>query len=151
MNYKGKVEIDAPALDVWVFVLDVDKFASCMPGVEDLVRVDDRTFTGKMRAKVGPISGEFAFQAQIVEAEAPVRLAAHVEGTDTLTNSTMTSDITMTLAAKGDSKTELEYQATVNINGRLAIIGDMVLRATGAQVIKEFFKRLREQVSTVTT
>ena len=151
MNYKGKVEIDADALDVWDFVLDVDKFASCMPGVEDLVRVDDRTFTGKMRAKVGPISGEFAFQAQIVEAQAPVSLTAHVEGTDTLTKSTMTSDITMNLAATDKGKTELEYQATVDVKGRLAIIGDMVLRATGAQVIKEFFKRLREQMSNVTT
>ena len=147
MNYKGKVEINAAAADVWEFVLDVDKFASCMPGVEDLVRVDDRTFTGKMRAKVGPISGEFAFQAQIVDSEAPVRLTAHVEGTDSLTNSTMTSDITMNLAAAGEDKTEREYQATVNVEGRLAIIGDMVLRATGAQVIKEFFKRLRDQMN----
>jgi uncharacterized protein len=150
MNYIGKIEINAAAADVWEFVLDVDKFASCMPGVEDLVRVDDHTFTGKMRAKVGPISGEFAFQAQIVDSEAPVRLTAHVEGTDSLTNSTMTADITMNLAAIGDDKTELEYQATVDVKGRLAIIGDMVLRATGAQVIKEFFKRLRDQMNEAT-
>ncbi|MDA0797664.1 MAG: SRPBCC domain-containing protein [Chloroflexi bacterium] len=147
MNYKGKIEIDAAALDVWEFVLDVDKFASCMPGVEDLVRVDDKTFTGKMRAKVGPISGEFVFEAQIVDAEAPVKLTAHVEGKDTLTNSTMTSDIEMNLASEGDTKTELTYSATVDVQGRLAIIGDMVLRATGAQVIKEFFKRLRNQIT----
>lgn len=150
MNYKGKVEIDARASDVWDFVLDVDKFASCMPGVEDLVRVDDKTFTGKMRAKVGPISGEFAFQAEITDAEAPVKLTAHVEGTDSLTGSTMTSDIEMNLAALGDDKTELTYVAKVEVQGRLAIIGDMVLRATGAQVIKEFFKRLRNQVSNIT-
>ncbi len=147
MNYKGKIEIDAAALDVWEFVLDVDKFASCMPGVEDLVRVDDKTFTGKMRAKVGPISGEFVFEAQIVDAEAPVKLTAHVEGKDSLTNSTMTSDIEMNLASVGDTKTELTYSATVDVQGRLAIIGDMVLRATGAQVIKEFFKRLRNQIT----
>jgi uncharacterized protein len=137
MNYKGKVEIEAAALDVWEFVLDVDKFASCMAGVEDLERVDDKTFTGKMRAKVGPISGEFVFEAQIVDAEAPVRLTAHVEGKDSLTNSTMTAELT--------------YNAKVDVQGRLAIIGDMVLRATGAQVIKEFFKRLRNQVNDATT
>jgi carbon monoxide dehydrogenase subunit G len=151
MNYKGKIEIDAPALDVWEFVLDVDKFAACMAGVEDLVRVDDKTFTGKMRAKVGPISGEFVFEAQIVDAEAPVRLTAHVEGNDSLTNSTMTADIEMNLVAIDDKNTELTYSATVDVLGRLAIIGDMVLRATGTQVIKEFFKRLRNQVSDATT
>jgi carbon monoxide dehydrogenase subunit G len=150
MNYKGKVEIDAAALDVWEFVLDVDKFASCMAGVEDLKRVDDKTFTGKMRAKVGPISGEFVFEAQIVDAEAPVKLTARVEGKDSLTGSTMTSDIAMDLASIDDKKTELTYVASVDVDGRLAIIGDMVLRATGAQVIKEFFKRLRNQVNEAT-
>ena len=146
MRYQGKVTVHADRKDVWDFMLDVDKFAACMPGVENLKLLDDRTFEGVMRAKVGPVSGEFGFQAQIVDSEAPVRLSAQVEGTDTLTNSTMTADIHMQLAEAGSGETEVTYESEVKIKGRLAIIGDMVIRATGAQVIEEFFKRLRERV-----
>ena len=98
-----------------------------------------------MSARVGPVSGDFRFRAQIVDAEEPVSLSAHVAGEDSLTKSTMTSDITMNLSPDGIS-TELTYAAEVNIKGRLGIVGDMILRATGAQVIEEFFNRLRKKV-----
>ena len=145
MKYQGKVSLQATAEGVWDVVLDIDQFADCMPGLQDLVKIDDRTFEGGMSAKVGPVSGDFRFRAQIVDAEEPVSLSAHVEGEDSLTKSTMTSDITMTLAPDGVS-TEVTYAAEVNIKGRLGIVGDMILRATGAQVIEEFFNRLRKKV-----
>jgi carbon monoxide dehydrogenase subunit G len=146
MNYQGNVQLAAPPLAVWDFVLDVDRFASCFPGVEDLRRVDEETFAGTMQAKVGPISSSFAFEARIVDAEAPVRLTARVEGTDSLTKSVMISDISMQIASDGGAGAALAYQSKVNVKGRLGILGDMVLRATGAQVIEEFFNRLRERV-----
>jgi carbon monoxide dehydrogenase subunit G len=146
VHYKGKVNLCAEQLAVWDFMLDVNKFSACMPGVEDLTRVDDATFTGTMKAKVGPISGAFAFEAHIIESEAPKQLKAHVEGTDSLTKSTMTSDITMDIASLDAGGPELTYAASIDLKGRLAIIGDMVIRATGAQVIKVFFERMRERI-----
>ncbi len=145
MKYQGKVSLQATAEAVWDVVLDIEQFADCMPGVQDLVKIDDRTFEGGMSAKVGPVSGDFRFTSQIVDATAPVSLTAHVEGEDSLTRSTMTSDITMTLSPDGNA-TELTYTAEVNIKGRLGIVGDMILRATGVQVIEEFFNRLRKKV-----
>ena len=128
------------------FVRDVGNVAAGRAGVEDLKKIEESTLEGTMRAKVGPMSGNVAFRAKIVESEPPTQLTARVEGTDSLTKSTMTSDITMTLAPLGAEETELVYTSVVDIDGRLAIIGDMVIRATGAQVIKEFFKRLAANI-----
>ena len=146
MKYKGEVELNAPAMRVWDVVLDVDQFAACFPGVEDLVRVDDETFEGTMRAKVGPVSGNFAFRASIIDSTPPTQLTSRVEGQDSLTKSTMTGDIVMNLTETTPGSSNLAYNAEVKIKGRLGIIGDMVFRATGAQIIEEFFKRLRERV-----
>ena len=145
MKYQGKVSLQATAETVWDVVLDIEQFADCMPGMQDLVKIDDRTFEGGMSAKVGPVSGDIRFRSQIVDVDPHVSLTAHVEGEDSLTKSTMSSDITMTLAPDGTS-TELTYVAEVNIKGRLGIVGDMILRATGVQVIDEFFNRLRKKV-----
>ena len=145
MKYQGKVSLQATAETVWDVVLDIEQFADCMPGMQDLVKIDDRTFEGGMSAKVGPVSGDIRFRSEIVNVDPHVSLTAHVEGEDSLTKSTMTSDITMTLSADGTS-TELAYVAEVNIKGRLGIVGDMILRATGVQVIDEFFNRLRKKV-----
>lgn len=145
MKYQGKVAFRAAPADIWRIALDVEQFAECMPGVQNVVKIDDRTFEGGMSAKVGPVSGDFAFRSEIVEAEEPVRLAARVEGEDSLTKSAMTARIEMTLA-EADGGCELAYAAEVAIKGRLGIVGDMIIRATGMQVIDEFFNRLRAKV-----
>ena len=145
MKYQGKVAFRAAPADVWRVVLDIEQFAECMPGVRNIVKIDDRAFEGGMSAKVGPVSGDFSFRAEIVEAEEPVRLAARVEGQDSLTKSAMTASIEMTLAEE-DGGCELAYASEVTIKGRLGIVGDMILRATGMQVIEEFFNRLRAKV-----
>lgn len=146
MNFKGKVTIAAPQDKIWDTVLDVNEFSACFPGVEDLVLVDATTFTGAMKANVGPINGDFRFTARIVDSVPPSGLTAEVEGQDSLTKSTMTSTIKMALSSGEAGATDLDYQANVSVKGRLGIIGDMVLRPAGAQIIKEFFTRLRARV-----
>ncbi len=146
MKYQGKVEFEAAPLTVWDTVLDMEQFVACFPGVNDIVMIDDRTFEGGMKAQVGPVGGEFSFRAQIVESDPPARLRAEVVGEDSLTKSSMTADIEMSLAPLDGERAQLEYRSEVRIKGRLGIVGDMIIRATGAQVIEEFFRRLRERV-----
>ena len=151
MNFEGKVTLHAEQAVVWEFLLDVDQFSACMPGVEKVTKSDEHTFSGSMKAKVGPLSGEFDFRARIVESVPPTQLRALVEGTDTFTKSTVTSEVDILLTAIEPEKTELTYKAIVDIDGRLAIIGEMVLRPTGSQLIQAFFKRVIEKVESPTT
>jgi uncharacterized protein len=121
-----------------------------MPGVQRVTLVDDRTFDGTIEARVGPMSGNFAFQARIQESIPPRQLKAEVTGTDSVTKSTLRMDVTMDLEPVGAAATKLAYQAVVNIQGRLAILGDMVIRATAAVILDEFTKRLRAQLAAST-
>lgn len=150
MIFEGRIGLEAPASLVYGFLLDADRFASCVPGLEEVVRVDDRTFTGSIAASVGPISGTFSFRARIVESNPPREMVARVEGTDSVTRSTVNADLTMTLDPEGAGQTKLDYRADVDIHGRLAILGDMVLRATATLLLEEFTKRLKEQVRAAT-
>lgn len=148
MRFEDTLLIHAPAEDVWDFLLDVNRFSACMPGVDQITQVDERTFDGQITASVGPMSGKFSFRANIVESKPPTELAARVEGTDSVTKSTLTADIGMTLTAMGERETQLRQQANIEIKGRLAILGDMVVRATASLLLDEFGKRLRQQLET---
>lgn len=145
MIFADTVTVDAPASEVWDFLLDVNRSSSCMPGVDHLTLIDDRTFDGTIEARVGPIAGSFSFRAQIVDSDPPSELKAEVEGTDSVTKSTLRMDITMDLKPVGETSTELAYHAVVNVKGRLAILGDMVLRATATLILDQFAKCLRTQ------
>lgn len=148
MTFEDKLLLNAPAAEVWDLLLDVNRFAACMPGVEQVTQIDDHTFDGVMTARVGPMSGKFAFRAKIVESDPPRQLAANVEGADSVTKSKLTADMGMTLTPRGENQTELAHRATVEMHGRLAILGDMVMRATASLLIDEFGKRLRQQLET---
>ncbi len=147
MIIEGKATLPAPAPAVWATLLDVQELAACLAGVEEVRQIDDHTFEGAIRASVGPISGHFALRAQIVDAQPPRSLSVHVAGTDSVTHSTMTNDVTLTLTPLSPDATELAHHATVEIKGRLALLGDMVLRATASVMLDDFAKRLGERVA----
>ncbi len=147
MIFADTITIDAPASEVWDFLLDVNRSSSCMPGVDQVTVIDDRTFDGTIEARVGPIAGSFSFRAQIVQSDPPRELKAEVDGTDSVTKSNLRMDVAMDLKPVGETSTELAYQAVVNVKGRLAILGDMVLRATATLILDQFAKCLRAQLA----
>jgi carbon monoxide dehydrogenase subunit G len=149
--FTERLSIEAEASRVWDFLLDVNSLATCLPGVQEMNQVDDRTFDGVISASVGPIAGTFSYRAQIVESTPPVEMLAKLQGTDSVTSSTINADVRMSLDAVAAQHTELAYHATVTINGRLAILGDMVLRTTATLMLDEFARRLRRQLENPTT
>ena len=146
MIFEGKIPIRAQAPTVWDLLLDVNRMAACMPGVEEVTLIDDRTFDGVIAAAVGPISGKFSFRARIVECTPPTAMVARLEGTDSVTNSALSGEMAMALDPAGADGTELAYRASVDVQGRLAILGDMVLRTTALLIVEEFTKRLRAEL-----
>jgi carbon monoxide dehydrogenase subunit G len=147
MNFEGTSVLPGAPAAVWPVLLDVEQFSACMPGVEDVVQLDERSFTGTIRASVGPISGHFAFRSEIVDSDPARSLTVRVAGTDSVTHSDMTADVLLTLAPTGAAETEMGYRATIDVSGRLALLGDMVLRATAALMLEEFTKRLRARMA----
>jgi uncharacterized protein len=144
--FEDRVNLPATPGRVWDCLLDVNCIAACMPGVEEVQQIDDRTFDGKIAASVGPISGHFSFRAHLVESDPPREMRGEVTGEDSVTRSTINALVTMSLQQVGTAETELAYRTTIDVKGRLAILGDMVLRATTALMVDEFMKRLRRQL-----
>ncbi|MPZ75075.1 MAG: hypothetical protein GEU77_00955 [Deltaproteobacteria bacterium] len=146
MIFAGKIDLDVPVAKTWDFLIDINKFSSCLPGLQEVKQIDDKTFDGVIAANVGPISGKFSFRAMIVESKAPEQMVVKTEGTDSVTKSAVNADMTVDLHPLSENETVMDYRADIKIKGRLAILGDMVLRATATLILQEFTKRLRQGV-----
>ena len=81
MIFEGKIDLDVPAAKTWDFLIDINKFSSCLPGLQEVKQIDDKTFDGVIAANVGPISGKFSFRAMIVESKPPEQMVVKTEGT----------------------------------------------------------------------
>lgn len=144
MIFDGKIDLDVPVEKAWNYLIDINQFSACLPGIDEIKQIDDKTFDGVISATVGPISGKFSFRSTIVESCPPEQMVVRTEGTDSVTKSTVNADMTMDLHKVADNKTEMNYRADVGIKGRLAILGDMVLRATATLILQEFARRLHK-------
>jgi carbon monoxide dehydrogenase subunit G len=151
MKLDGRIEIGAPAQAVWAAVIDPVSLAACVPGVQEVRRIDDRTFEGQINASVGPMESDFAFRSVINRADFPTDLEVETSGTDSLTRSTLIATVTAEVESPAADRSVLVYHADVRISGRLAILGDMVLRATAGVIIGEVAKCLRRTLEGATT
>ena len=69
MNLSHQFEIPADIDTAWGLLLDIPRIAPCMPGAELTEIVDERTYKGLARVKIGPISLQFNGEAEIVEVD----------------------------------------------------------------------------------
>ena len=149
MKLAGTIAIAAPAAEVWALIINPVNLAACVPGVQDIRQIDDRTFEGTISASVGPIDGNFSFQSVMTRAIFPDDLVVRVEGTDSVTKSRLEMDVVVSLSELGSESTDLTYHAEVRVKGRLAILGEMMLRATAGMMIGEVTKCLRSQLDSL--
>jgi uncharacterized protein len=146
MELKGQIEIDAPAADVWAFILDSARLSSCVPGIGAVRQVDDRTFDGTVTASVGPMHGDFEFTSVIRRSDFPSDLVVEIGGSDSVTHSDVEMVVQAALQPGERAGTRLEYSMVVNVKGRLAIVGEMILRATAAAVVGQVASCLRQRL-----
>lgn len=148
MKLDGSIPIAAPIDRVWAQVVDPLTLAGCVPGIHEVRQLDDRTFAGSISASVGPLNGDFAFTSVITHTEAPSRMDVEVEGVDSVTRSRLETSVRVTLAADDDEHTTLAYHAEVRVKGRLAILGEMILRATATLMVGQVTTCLKSRLET---
>ena len=146
MRLTGKLEAEVPIDRFWAFLGDLNQFAGCVPGLESIEQVDDSTFNGVIGARVGPVTSRFAFRATIAERREPEWMVVTVDGAESATASKMGAKITLALQESGERRTSLAYEAHVSLSGKLAIMGEMVIRATAGVLLDEFADRMRRRL-----
>jgi len=145
MQIKDSFVINAPQDKVWEFLFDIPKLSECVPGIEDVEKVDDKTYRGKLVVKVGPIKSSFNGVVILKDVDAPNRIAGIVEGDDKTSASSVKATFTGTLRSV-DGGTEAAFEIDANLRGRLAQFGGPVISATAKRLTAEFAKNLRERL-----
>ena len=145
MQFKDSFVIHAPQGKVWEFLFDIPKLSECIPGIEAVEAVDDKTYRGKLVVKVGPIKSAFSGIVTLTEVDAPNRIAGTVEGDDKSSASSVKATFTGTLKTI-DGGTEAAFEVEANLRGRLAQFGGPVITATAKKLTTEFAKNLRARL-----
>ena len=146
IEIKEKFEVTAPIDRVWRFVLDPHNVAACMPGASLEEVVDDRTFVGNIKVKVGAVMASYKGRVELVEVdEATYTVKMKAEGTES-GGGTARGSMLSKLVTLPDGRTEVVAEASVDLTGRIMQVGRGMIQGVSKQLFQQFVKSARAQL-----
>jgi carbon monoxide dehydrogenase subunit G len=150
MQLTGEVTIAAARSRVWAALNDPQVLARCIEGVETLTRVTDEKgerFEGKMNAKVGPVRATFTGQVSLTNVVEPESYVLVGEGKGGVAGFAK-GEAAVRLAEQAPGQTQLSYDVTSSVGGKLAQLGARLIEGTAKGYAESFFAKLKAEVET---
>jgi len=142
-----QMKVDAPIDVAWNFVTDARRVASCMPGAEIVEEIDDKTYVGKAKVKLGAITTSYKGQVVFTEIDADARtMKLSGEGRET-GGGTAKGSLNVQLAESSEGGTELSFDVTVDLTGKVMQMGRGMIKGVSAQLFKQFSANAQAQIA----
>lgn len=139
-------QVQAPIDAVWKFVMDPQQVVTCMPGAALDEVVDDRTFIGTVKVKVGAITATYKGRVQLTQVDDQAHSMQMVaEGRETgggMAKGTMSSH----LRALPTGQTEVVVEAIVDLTGRLMQVGRGMIQGVAHQLFLQFIASAKQRL-----
>ncbi len=146
MKMEGKFTMKAPIQKVWDFLLAPGTLASCIPGAEKMEAIDDKTWEGTVKQKVGPITVKLGFTQTLTEVDPPKHVKAVGRGAAAGGAGTFSQETIVDLTEIAGGEVEVAYSSNVSMVGRLATFGERIMRAKINKIGGQFTQNLQEKL-----
>jgi carbon monoxide dehydrogenase subunit G len=139
--------IKAPAAAVWEFLIEPQRVARCLPGAAISEKLDEKTYSGAMTVKVGPVSSSYKGKV-VFERLDPARRTAEIVATGTDVRGRGGADLRLTSSVReiAPGETEVTAVSLVNITGILAQMGRGMIQDVSDQMFQVFSQRMRAEL-----
>jgi carbon monoxide dehydrogenase subunit G len=129
----------------WAEFQDIASVAQCFPGAT-VAGVEDDTFTGSVKVKLGPIALVYNGSGTFTEKdEANHRFVVDAKGKDKRGNGTAGATVTLTMDANGDS-TDVTVHTDLAITGKPAQFGRGVMQDVSDKLLGQFVTCLEQRL-----
>ena len=147
MQIEKRFVVQAGTEAVWKFLTDPVKVAGCLPGAAITGQTDERTWTGTITVKVGPVATSYRGQVHFERLD-PATHTAEIaaSGQDVRGKGGADLRMTSTLTDKGSNGTEVQVVQDISVTGLLAQMGRGMIQDVGDQLFERFTGALRAQL-----
>ena len=147
MKFSQSAQIPVAREPLWEFLMDVPKVAQSLPGVESVSKIDDTTYDGALKVRVGPIALNLLGKIIVEERDKENwRATLRAEANDRRAAGAVKGKTTMMLKALDSNQTELVVETDVNILGKIGEFGQPIIRKKADSMLKEFVENIKKQL-----
>ena len=144
MDISGEVRIPAPRQQVWDALNDPEILRQSVPGCQEIEKNSDTEFTAKVSLKLGMVKAAFKGKVTLENLDEPNSYTLRGEGQGGVAGFA-NGEATVKLTDDGDG-TLLSYESHAAVGGKLAQVGQRVIKAASDKLTAEFFTRFSEAV-----
>ena len=143
MKVQGSVTVNAPQEKVWQVLLDPLQLCRVIPGCEQARQLDATHYEAVLSVKVQFMTIRSHAKGTIVEAVSPRHLVGEMVGEPTAMAGAFRARVTIDLAP-ANGATSIHYHMDLTLLGRLASLGEAIVRSTSQQLSRQFADNLTQ-------
>ena len=145
MKIEGTYDIRAPRERVYRVLTDPEVLRRCLPGCEQLDRVDEDSYTLTLRAGVGSIKGVFKGTIHLEDTNPPSHYRLVVEGKGQPGFVKGTGDFDL---EEKDGVSTISYVGDAKLGGTLASVGQRMVQGSVKMMASQFFTAIGAEAQT---
>jgi carbon monoxide dehydrogenase subunit G len=149
MPIKIEKSFQAPesADQVWKILSDPRSVASCVPGAQVTEALDDRTYKGVIKVKLGPTVTDYKGEAHIERLDDQSREIEMIgKGQDVRGKGSASMKMTGKVRELPEGGSEVVTISELNVVGILAQMGSRMIQEVANQMFEQFTKNLRQRL-----
>jgi carbon monoxide dehydrogenase subunit G len=140
--------VPAPIDRAWKVLLEVPRVAPCLPGATLDGQIDDATYQGRVKVKVGPIVMTYRGTVSLDEVDESARhISLTAKGRELRGAGTATATATVTLNEGPGGTTEVTVVTRLDLSGKPAQFGRAVLGDVSTKLIDQFAANLAAEIT----
>ena len=143
------LDLNAPPHDVWQLLRETLKFASLIPGLEEINAVAEdnasEKYSARVTEKVGPFKLNLNLIISVIEVSELSFIKAELTGLDKGGQNRMKGTLSATLNQHATNGTQLVFDSSVEVLGKMASLGAVPIRRRSNELFAEFARRVQQQ------
>lgn len=143
MKVEGTKLLDAPREAVWAVLMDPERLAKLLPGVEGFEVEDDAHWAAKVRVPLGMGGLKLGFAFEKLDERPPEHAALRAKGKGVGAVVSMETHFELHDA---DGRTSMDWVADVNVLGQVGSMGQRVLQPIVNQQVESVLAALDREV-----
>ena len=131
-------EIQGSQQEVWDLFMNAEQVAACMPGVEEVEKIGDKTYQAKMCVSIGPIKASFTGELKYADTQPIERIGVDSAWKEEVTSSKVDARIDIQLQDIGGGQVKIQVTVDAAILGTLGKYGQGVAEKKASEITKVF-------------
>ncbi|WP_376794313.1 CoxG family protein [Thermogemmatispora sp.] len=146
MKLNGAVSVRAAREEVWQIFMDPAQLCRVVPGCEEARRLDDTHYEALLAVKIQFMTIRARAHGTLLEAREPEHLVAEMVGEPLAMAGAFRSHLVVDLIPIAGG-TEVRYTIELSMLGRLASLGEAIIRATANRLASQFASNVAQLFS----